>query len=51
MINPRRACAARVTILGLCICVSATQHLTLNMLIRATNDSNLPTAADEGRKF
>ena len=29
LINPRSACAARVTILGLCVCVSVTQHLTL----------------------
>ena len=46
-INPRRACAARVTVVGLCVCVcvcvSVTQHLTLNALIRATNDSNFPS--------
>ena len=43
--NPRRACAARVTVLGLCVClcvcVSVTQHLTLYVIIRATNDTNL----------
>ena len=38
-INPRRACAARVTVLGLC--VSVTQHLTFHVFIRATNDTNL----------
>ena len=27
--NPRRVCSARVTVLGLCVCVSVTQHLTL----------------------
>ena len=27
-INPQRACAVRVTVLGLCVCVSVTQHLT-----------------------
>ena len=49
IINPRCACAARVTVLGLCVCVcvcvcvSVTQHLTLNALIRATNDSNFPS--------
>jgi len=34
-----------ITVLGLCVCVcvSVTQHLTLNALIRATNDSNLPS--------
>ena len=44
-INPRRACAARVTVLGLCVCVcvcvSVTQHLTFHVIIRATNDTNL----------
>ena len=52
-INPRHACAARVTVLGLCVCVclsvclfvcvSVTQHLTLHVIIRTTNDSNLPS--------
>ena len=41
IINPRRACAARVTVLGLCVCVSVTQHLTFHVIIRATNDTNL----------
>ena len=48
VINPRRACAARVTVLGLCVCVcvclcvcvSVTQHLTFHVFIRATNDTN-----------
>ena len=26
-----------------CVCVSITQHLTLNVIICATNDSNLPS--------
>ena len=39
LINPRRACAARVTVLGLC--VSVTQHLTFHVFIHATNDTNL----------
>ena len=51
VINPRRARAARVTVLGLCVCVcvcvsvcvSVTQHLTLHVIIHATNDSNLPS--------
>ena len=49
VINPRRACAARVTVLGLCVCVclcvcvSVTQHLTFDAIIRATNDTNLPS--------
>ena len=43
--NPQRACAASVTVLGLCVCVSVcvsvTQHLTFHKVIRATNDTNL----------
>ena len=43
--NPRCVCAARVTVLGLCVCVSVcvsgTQHLTFYAIIRATNDTNL----------
>ena len=27
----------------LCVCVSVTQHLSLYAIIRATNDSNLPS--------
>ena len=47
VVNPQRACAARVTVLGLCVCVcgrvcvSVTQHLTFHVFIRATNDTNL----------
>ena len=49
IVNPRRACAARVTVLGLCVCVcvcvsvcvSVTQHLTFYVFIHATNDTNL----------
>ena len=41
VVNPRRACAARVTVLSLCVCVSVTQHLTFYVFIRATNDTNL----------
>ena len=40
-INPRRACTARVTVLGLCVCVcvcvSVTQHLTFHVIIRPNN--------------
>ena len=39
--NPRRACTARVTVLGLSVCVSITQHLTFHVIICATNDTNL----------
>ena len=43
IINPRRACTAGVTVLGLCVCVcvSVTQHLTFYVFIHATNNTNL----------
>ena len=45
LVNPRRACAARVTVLGLCVClcvcVSVTHHLTFHVFICPTNDTNL----------
>ena len=41
VVNPRRACAAKVTVLGLCVCVSVTQHLIFHVIIRTTNDTNL----------
>ena len=44
VINPQPTCTPRVTVLGICVCVSVTQHLTLNVIIHATNDSNLPSA-------
>ena len=41
LVNPRRACAARVTVLGLCVCVcvcvSVKSHLTSGMSNRAIN--------------
>ena len=48
LFNPRRACTARVTLqylvcVSVCVCVSVTQYLTLNVIIHATNDSNLPS--------
>ena len=54
LVNPRRACTARVTVLGLCVCVcvcvSVTQHLTFYVIICATNDTTF-SVADEGRIF
>ena len=47
VINPRRACAARVTVLGLCVCcVCVCVYLSIcllpfHVIIRATNDTNL----------
>ena len=53
VINPRRACAARVTVVGsvcLSVCVSVTQHLTSPMFVRLTNDTTYLTD-NEGQKF
>ena len=52
LINPRRACAARVTVVGsVCVfvCLSVTQHLTSRTFIRPTNDMTYLTG-DEGQK-
>ena len=35
-INPRRACAARVTVVG-CVCVSVKSHLTYGASVRPEN--------------
>ena len=51
--NPRRAYAARVIVLGLCVCVSVcvsvTQHLTIHVFVPQTILTFL--ASDEGRNF
>ena len=39
VINPRRACAARVTVVGLCVCVSTT-ILALQATRRLMSDTN-----------
>ena len=53
IINPRRACAARVTVVGLlvclCVCLSVTLHLTSGVFVRLTNDTTYATG-DEGEK-
>ena len=57
VINPRRSCAARVTVVGsvcvcvcVCVCVSVTQHLTYRMFIRPTNDTTYLTG-NKGQKI
>ena len=40
IINPRRACAARVTVLGLCVCLSVISNLTSRAIMRPTRDTN-----------
>ena len=49
LINPRRACAARVTAC-LSVCVSVTLNLTCRMFVRLTNDTTYLTG-NEGQKF
>ena len=53
VINPRRACAARVTVVGsvcLCVCLSVTLHLTSRVFVRLTKDTTYLTG-NEGQKF
>ena len=52
--NPRRACAARVTVVGsvcVSVCLSVTQHLASRMFIRPTNDMTYLLTGNEGQKF
>ena len=55
--NPRRACAARVTVLGLCVCVCVCLSVCLLLNISLftclfVSQTILSfSAADEGRKF
>ena len=56
LVNPRRACAARVTVLGLCVCVSVCVCLLLNISLFTFHVFVPQTiltflAADEGRNF
>ena len=61
IINPRRACAARVTVLGLCVCVcvclcvcvSVCLLLNISLFKRLFVPQTILTfsAANEGRKF
>ena len=52
IIAPRRACAARVTVVvPVCLCVcSVTLNLTCRMFVRLTNDTTYLTG-NEGQKF
>ena len=55
VVNPRRACTARVTVLGLCVCVSVCVCLLLNisLLTCLFMPQTILTflAADEGSKI
>ena len=53
-INPRRACAARVTVVGfvcvcVCVCVSVKSHLTYGASVRPENAFTY-SASNEGQK-
>ena len=53
LINPRRACAARVTVVGsvcLCVCVSVKSHLTYGASVRPENAVTY-SAGNEGQKI
>ena len=56
-INPRRACAARVTVVGsvcvsvcLCVCLSVKSHLTYGESVRPENAVTY-SAGNEGQKI
>ena len=40
IINPRRACAERVTVFGLCVCVSITSNLGSHAIMHPTRNTN-----------
>ena len=53
VINPRRACAARVTVVGsvcVCVCVSVKSHLTYGASVRPENAVTY-SADNEGQKI
>ena len=53
LINPRRACAARVTVVGsvcMCVCVSVKSHLTSGASVRPENTVTY-SAGNGGRKI
>ena len=49
LINPRRACAARVTVVG-SVCVSVKSHLTYGASVRPENAVTF-SAGNEGQKI
>ena len=49
VINPRRACAARVTVVG-SVCLSVTQHLTSRTFVCLTIGTTYSTGS-EGQDF
>ena len=50
VINPRRACAARVTVVAcVCVCLSVKQHLTSGASVRPESDTTY-SADNEGEK-
>ena len=49
VINPRRACAARVTVVGF-VCLSVTLNLTSRVFVRLTKETTYLTG-NEGQKF
>ena len=55
LINPRRACAARVTVLGLCVCVCVCVCLSapfrpLRVKVSPENDTNASSRQDKENK-
>ena len=50
VINPRRACAARVTVVVLCVCLSVKSHLTYGASVRPENAVTY-SAGNEGQKI
>ena len=49
IINPRRACAARVTVLGSCVCLSA-PFRPLRVKVSPKNDTNASSRQDKKKK-
>ena len=49
VVNPRRACAARVTVVGF-VCLCVTLNLTSRVSVRPRNDTIYPTG-DEGQNI